>query len=79
MAYYSIFIFKSEYKLSNKNNKCRYIVQIWTSIIYSELWNQLKPCCFAFKNGRINRNLGEIFFQIKRKCTECGAFFNAYT
>lgn len=64
----------------NNTDKYTSLQPGWTDVIYNEIWKQLKiPCCYAFKSARINRNPGEIFLKIKGKCSECGAFFNAYS
>ncbi|EFN72423.1 120.7 kDa protein in NOF-FB transposable element, partial [Camponotus floridanus] len=50
-----------------------------SDIIYDHIWNQLKfPCAFNFKNAKVNRTLGEIFLQIKGKCSECHIEINIY-
>lgn len=38
----------------------------WSNIIYDHIWNQLKlPCPFHFKNAKVNRILGEIFYKLR--------------
>lgn len=50
----------------------------WTSILYEEIWAQLKiPCCYSFKHGRINKN-DKFYLTVKGSCAECGAPFHAY-
>lgn len=51
----------------------------WSDIIYDHIWNQLKLLyAFNFKNAKVNRTLGEIFLQIKGKCSECHTEINIY-
>lgn len=62
-----------------KNRLHRVLNKGWTDVIAEELWKTLKlPCCFAFKNVKINDNSGEIFLKIWGKCIECGTIINAY-
>jgi len=62
-----------------KNRLYRVLNKGWTDVIAEELWKTLKlPCCFAFKDAKINDNPGEIFLKIWGKCTECGTIINAY-
>jgi len=36
------------------------------------------PCCYAFRNPKINENPGEPYLWIKGSCTECGVGINLY-
>jgi len=65
--------------LSYKNREYEVLKPGWSDIIYDHIWNQLKlPCAFNFKNAKVNRTLGEIFLQIKGKCSECHTEINIY-
>jgi len=57
--------------ITYKDRPYRILNKGWTDIIAEELWKALKlPCCFAFKNAKINENPGEIFVKIWGKCSE---------
>lgn len=52
----------------------------WSDIIYDHIWSKLKlPCTFHFRNAKINRTPGDIFLQIKGKCSECNVEINIYS
>lgn len=62
-----------------KNRQYRILNKGWTDVIVEELWKSLKlPCCFAFKNAKVNDNPGEIFVKMWGKCSECDTVINAY-
>lgn len=52
----------------------------WTNVLQEQLWREHKlPCCYAFKNPKVNENPGEPYLWIKSSCTECGVDINLYT
>lgn len=51
----------------------------WTDVLQEQLWREYKlPCCYAFKNPKVNENSGEPYLWIKGSCTECGVGINLY-
>lgn len=66
--------------VSYKNRAYEVLKPGWTDIIYEQIWKQIKiPCAFHFKNAKINHLPGDIFLQIRGKCSECNNEINIYS
>lgn len=65
--------------IAYKNRPYKILNKCWTDVIAEELWKSFKlPCCFAFKNAKVNDKPGEIYVKIWGKCSECDTKINAY-
>lgn len=65
--------------ISYKDRNYKLLRPGWTDVLQEQLWQEFKlPCCFAFKNPKVNDNPGKPYLWIKGSCTECHVGINLY-
>lgn len=68
-----------EHDVSYKGRNYKVLRQGWTDVLQEQLWREHKlPCCYTFKNPKVNENPREQYLSIKGSCIECGVGINLY-